>query len=408
MPADASARREFDAQAVVKRWTPNHLTADIVQDGKAIQARCPANINRLQPVPGKPFHCRVRQEGDKYTVIGFHTPAPSDELRNVQGKVHVGSGGKAVLKIDHGDFYVAAFFDRTALYPAFIHSFVHDAEVTASVRADGVSYKAFHIAAPSAYAACDTSKDDVTRNVIAFVTKDWRPDAQGQVQLHFRELDTGEVFAQIYVNPQTLRSAGIKALTVAGEHTATRQASLEKIREWHTLYQAGVRNEPPAVDRLEIEVEWLPEKNKWRLQRLLRPRATLLHGAKQVFDWITCTVTAITHDPMKRPAAGTAPDDGGHLLIEVDKPDEEMGDTPKAAAEAGNNWESADYKIEVDYDDEKTDVGVATGRMTKSMLDASDLKVGHQIITTLTMYEGNLGIKSFHRRLPEKTNVQPC
>jgi hypothetical protein len=158
--------------------------------------------------------------------------------------------------------------------------------------------------------------------------------------------------------------------------------------QWQTVLRTGseAARDGLAVDRLELELEWVESSSQWKVTRLIRPRAVRLPGKpKEIIDWVAGTV--VSKPELLKEESPDTDDSGRHH----DGEDEEAGETT-----AGMRYKSVD----VEYQDPRVGRGTASLRLRGYMMRNAGLALDVSVVVRLEAYGDSWKIRCLHRSTP--------
>lgn len=390
--------QEFETEAVLRKYLAKqdvhrvHFTLG----ERACTADWDQRGARAKPVQDKPFRCRIRRAGTGYLVAGLVATPPGDQVQRARGTVkRLGKGWG--VEIPHGDLALTAFLPWQVLAAAGIERVASGCQVVVDATWNGRSYEVtlLHWPTPSEIAPPADPASPLVR-VIAWVSKAWLDDSRANIVLHFRRQDAVGAFVKTFITSMALQQAGIRALHSAPDDKPSIKDTHDALAQWDERLKAGPLKEPLPIDRLELEVEWLPVEQKWRVQRLVRPRKNLSPEPKMEIDWVEGSILAIA--PVKpssvqtetQPASGADADDESAEYETAERSDDNSSSAPVTL-----------FDIEVAYRHAVTGDGVAEGRVRQGIVDAGSLQPGVSVTVRLRPWEGMWQIAKIHRSVPE-------
>lgn len=377
------------------------LKVHFTLDERACAANWDPRGSRAKPMKDKPFRCRIRGVMDGYQVIGLVATPPSDQVQNARGVAkRIGKGWG--VEIPHEDLAITAFLSWQVLTAAGIERVVPGAEVLVDAAWNGRGYEVTDLHGPTPFEIAPPADPEFPLvRVIAWVSKPWLDGRRTNIMLHFRRNEVAGGFVKTFITSTALQQAGIRALSAASDNKPPTKDTIDLLAHWDTLLKVGSQKEPLPIDCLEVEVEWLPAEQKWRVQRLIRPRKNLSPGPKMEIDWVEGNIRSVTAVSLRSIQTDSEPSTGA----DVDDVAVEYETAERFDAVSIHDETVAQFDIEIAYNHTEVGDGVAEGRVQKEIVIAGGLQPGVPVTVRLRAWEGKWQINKIHRSMPD--DVEP-
>ena len=297
----------FLVEAVISKWIdgkygPYGFAEIDSPDSPAEKALCSYKVKGLTPPLGEKFLCHIVPKGSKWRVSELLVQSLAAEVESIVGEI-----GDWSAKGRSKEWAIRAWPSSSAAMPPFridlnclwqVH--VTDIDNGTPIMFDAVrdsdgrhGYTATKLLYPTAAQALG---DGSPQTVITCVLKGWDTDSDAKGVGVAVRAPGACVAASVFVPAHLLRGAGLRRLKRAEKPTAPPPGdSDDLLDQWQTVLRTGseAERERLAVDRLELELEWVESSSQWKVTRLIRPRAVRLPGKpKEVIDWVAGTVVS--------------------------------------------------------------------------------------------------------------------
>ena len=150
-----------------------------------------------------------------------------------------------------------------------------------------------------------------------------------------------------------------------------------------------------AIDRIEIEAEWIAGKGRWRVQQLLRPRAARVpRGECEIYDWVLGKVVRIEKTAAdKQKNTGTA----------------DAAVVPALAnGERNLSIEEPYSLVHVQFEHDAVGRSEATGNLKDSYLELAGVREGVMVVFQLKSKKSWWNIGKLHRCRTQESISLPC
>lgn len=389
MPPQNIDREDWvEVEAVFTGWGKGgkYGFVDIVNvDAPTESAICFPDIRGVVTPEDRPFRCFIAPSNRGWRVAEIIVDDLPEEVENLTGRVVYERDGqfRNVYATPSPENPAVQFrFPDKVLWAANLAAIDVETEVCFDASRGDNGYVIGTLRSPTTREAFGAT--DIAPVAVGKVCKEWEASANAKGVIVGIRGEDSRVAASVFVGAKMLRGAGLNHVVPwDGKSPESNKLAPEMFDYWEDILKNGTETERDdlKIDQLQLALEWVESDAKWRVARLLRPRAVRMPSSEeeQFIDWIE---GAVKGDPaeVRRSTEGS-----------------NTGDTDDTSDE---NAGRRKFSVSIRFRDPRVGRGTSDLQIREDYLMAAALADGVQVVMRLRWVKDSWRVDRLHRSQP--------